>query len=314
MPRVSVILPTFNCARFLGRAISSALAQTYTDYEVVVVDDGSTDETQDVVAQFGSRVRYFYQPNRGPTPARNLALSQASGELIAYLDADDMWYPHKLARQVEFLDAHKECGLVHSDVTIIDEADHVLFQAYKRETKRSAAQGYCAMELLQRNSVWAPTVVLEHRECLNKTRGFDDRVKGAADYYQWLLVAMDGKALGYIDEPLAMYRRWAGNMSANRRQAWEEVVVMFEILLAEKDLALRLGREAVDLARTQLRRLGLALACLDRTEGFTDHARRRVIHLLKESPVQIDLYVELLKSCVPFAFAMKLRRLRERLA
>jgi glycosyltransferase involved in cell wall biosynthesis len=115
MPRVSVIIPTFNCARFLGRAIETALTQTYRDYELIVVDDGSTDETREVVASFGSKLRYLYQPNGGVYSARNLALSSANGELVAYLDADDMWYPHKLDTQVAFLDAHKECGLVHSD-------------------------------------------------------------------------------------------------------------------------------------------------------------------------------------------------------
>src|SRR5678815_4002115 len=113
MPRVSVIIPTFNCARFLCQAINSALSQTYTDYEIIVVDDGSTDETGNLITQYGSKIVYLYQSNGGVSSARNLALSRSSGEFIAYLDADDLWYPKKKKKQVAFLDSHKECGFVH---------------------------------------------------------------------------------------------------------------------------------------------------------------------------------------------------------
>ena len=114
MPRVSVVVPTYNCARFLGRTIDSALRQTYRDFEIIVVDDGSTDGTQALIAAYEESVRYVYQTNQGASAARNAALSRASGEFIAYLDADDLWRPDKVIRQVEFLDAHSTCGFVHT--------------------------------------------------------------------------------------------------------------------------------------------------------------------------------------------------------
>ena len=101
MPRVSVVIPTYNCAKFLGRTIDSALRQTYRDFEIIVVDDGSTDGTQALVAAYEESVRYVYQTNQGASAARNAALSRASGEFIAYLDADDLWRPDKLSRQEE---------------------------------------------------------------------------------------------------------------------------------------------------------------------------------------------------------------------
>src|SRR3989304_775382 len=153
MPRVSVIIPTFNCARFLGRAIDSALFQTYTDYEIIVVDDGSTDATGDVVERYASKIRYTYQSNKGVSSARNTALSNASGELIAYLDADDMWYPHKLESQVAFLDFHKDCGLVHSDVTMVNEVDEVIRLRQNQESQRKVPQGYCMMDILRRCNI-----------------------------------------------------------------------------------------------------------------------------------------------------------------
>lgn len=312
MPRVSVIIPTFNCASFLGGAIHSALAQTYADYEVIVVDDGSTDETPEVLARFEDDVRCLRQPNRGAIPARKLALSYASGELIAYLDADDMWYPDKLEKQVAFLDAHEDCGLVHSDAAIIDEAGRVLHQRSNVETGREVPRGVCVMDLLRRNHIELSTVV-QRRDCLERI-GFDERVGGVGDYLQWTLVAMDGTAIGYINEPLAMFRRRRGSMQTDRRRVLQELALMFEILLEEKELAPRFGRQAAAIARTRLAALQRELAVLDRTEGRTADARRRVVGLICKRPLQPDLYVEWLKAFVPPAIAERLRRLRARWA
>ena len=135
MPRVSVIIPTFNCARFLERAMQSVFAQTYVDYEMIVVDDGSTDETKDLIACRGEKLQYLYQTNRGLPSARNLGVSKSSGEFLAYLDADDMWYPHKLERQVAYLDSHPECGFVHSDLTLVDEKDLVISPDWYQERR-----------------------------------------------------------------------------------------------------------------------------------------------------------------------------------
>jgi glycosyltransferase involved in cell wall biosynthesis len=310
MPRVSVIIPTFNCAQFLDRALRTALAQTYKDYEIIVVDDGSTDETKDVIAQHRAKVHYLYQPNRGPASARNLALSAASGEFVAYLDADDMWYPHKLERQVAFLDTHKECGLVHSDMTVIDAMDQPLYLRFNQETQREIPSGHCIMTLLRWNHIQTVTV-LERRDSIERVGKFDERLKIIEDGFHWILVAMAGMAFGYIDEPLALYRRRADSLSSNERQMAETYVLLFEILLTEKALALRCGQEAADIVRARLHACQRCLVYLDRLEGRTGQARQRVLHLIQNSPWHIELYAELLKSCVPPALATKLRRLRE---
>ncbi len=109
---VSVIIPTYNCSGFLKESISSALAQTYRDLEVVVVDDGSTDDTAHVVSMFDDRVRYIYQTNAGTATARNTGISNARGSLIAFLDHDDLWLPNKLERQVPYLLADDTIGML----------------------------------------------------------------------------------------------------------------------------------------------------------------------------------------------------------
>ena len=110
-PRVSVLIPTWNRANLIGAAIESALHQTYQDFEVIVVDDGSEDGTADVVKRY-DRVRYVPQAHRGIPVTRNRALEEASGELLCWLDSDDMWAPEKLEKQVAYLDMHPECQIV----------------------------------------------------------------------------------------------------------------------------------------------------------------------------------------------------------
>ena len=115
-PLVSVILPAYNAERFLGRALRSGLAQTYPHLEIIVVDDGSTDRTAEVIRSFtDARVRYLSQPNRGQGAARNLGIRQSAGRYLTFLDADDVYLPQKVERQVEFLTAHPDCAVVFCD-------------------------------------------------------------------------------------------------------------------------------------------------------------------------------------------------------
>src|SRR5437870_3978845 len=111
MPRVSVVIPLYNSVDYIGEAIESAVAQTFRDFELIVVDDGSTDGSASVVRGFGDAVRYVYQTNAGVSVAMNHGMALSKGELIAFLDNDDVWVPWKLERQVTFLDRKPACGL-----------------------------------------------------------------------------------------------------------------------------------------------------------------------------------------------------------
>jgi hypothetical protein len=302
-----VIIPSLDCARFVGRALQSALAQTYTDYEIILADDGSTDDTRDVVRRFGARVRYMYQPNRGLSAARNLALSAATGELIAYLDADDMWYPQRLEKQVTFLDENPHCGLVHSDLDVIDEDDQVVRRRFNHAPPREVPQGQCLLQLLRHSHVQVLTVLVRH-ELVRKAGLFDERLSGVQDYLQWIRVAMEGHALGYIDEPLALYRWRAGSLSRSARGVSEDLLEMFRILLAETPLERRYGPEAAEIVRHRLYELGRGLAYQDRLEGETGRARRRLLGLIKEWPFRLELYSDFLKASLHPALAERLRR------
>ena len=114
-PRVSVIIPTYNRGGLLEEAVDSVLTQTFRDFELVVVDDGSTDDTRERLERFGQRVTCVSQPNRGVSAARNTGVARSSGDLIALLDSDDLWRPAKLARQVAFFENHPEAQICQTE-------------------------------------------------------------------------------------------------------------------------------------------------------------------------------------------------------
>ena len=130
MPKVSVIIPVYNGERFICDAIESVLAQTYKDFELIVMDDGSQDQTNQRIKGYGHRLTYLYLPNSGQARARNLGHTHSSGEYLAFLDSDDRWYPKMLEVEVRAMDENPQAGLVYSDVGIIDEEGKLLQERY----------------------------------------------------------------------------------------------------------------------------------------------------------------------------------------
>ena len=144
-PRVSVMIPTYNRAGLLVGAIESVLAQSYGDFEIIVVDDGSTEDIAAVAARFGERVRYARIEHAGPAAARNLGMQMARGEYLCLLDSDDLYYPHKLALQVDHLDRHRDTVMVYTDFTAFDDegfVDEFHMKTYHRSAFRDPACAY----------------------------------------------------------------------------------------------------------------------------------------------------------------------------
>jgi len=125
VPVVSVIIPAYNHVRFVGQCIDSVLTQTYTDYEVVVVDDGSQDGTSAILQGYGDRIVYIRQENAGTQAARNRAIRASTGEFIALLDSDDAWLPMKLQRQLAAFDARPDVGMIYALAYAMDEAGNI---------------------------------------------------------------------------------------------------------------------------------------------------------------------------------------------
>jgi glycosyltransferase involved in cell wall biosynthesis len=198
--RVSVVIPCFNGARFLREAIDGALAQTYGDVEVLVADDGSTDESVAIVASYGDRVRGLRQANAGPSAARNLALRSATGDYVALLDADDRFHPEKLARQVEALRARPDASIVHCGWRFVDADGREL-----PERGWPRLEGDVLDRLILGNLVH-PVSVLLRRSTVDDVGGFDERCPVNEDWDLFLRAGRRGARWACVDEALCDYR------------------------------------------------------------------------------------------------------------
>jgi len=216
--RVSVVIPTFNRAWIIGEALQSVFAQTFRDFEVIVVDDGSRDNTAEVVKSFTDpRLKYIKkEPNAGFAAACNTGIRAAAGEYISTLDSDDLWKPDKLEREVGFLDAHPEVQAVFSDLEKTDNGEFT--PSFMRRSpnfskflaKESSLEGVAfgqrhAYLWLLREVFIKPTAVTYRKEALLKTSLFDESRPSGSD---WKILLEFSKSFryGYIDKPLAVLR------------------------------------------------------------------------------------------------------------
>jgi glycosyltransferase involved in cell wall biosynthesis len=213
--RVSLIIATFNHARLLGDAIDSALAQTLTGVDIVVVDDGSTDDTPAVLERYRGRIRVLRQPNRGLAAARNTGLAAARGTYVAFLDADDIMAPAKLAEQVAVLERAPTIGWTYCDVLIETVATGATVRASERFGYAARAlDGWLFPELIHGNFI--PAIApLVRRTALDAAGGFDERLTALEDWDLWLRLALLAEAR-YTPAVLASYRVQPGGMSEDR--------------------------------------------------------------------------------------------------
>jgi glycosyltransferase involved in cell wall biosynthesis len=210
-PTISAIITTYNYARFLPAAIESVLGQTRPADEIIVVDDGSTDDTRDVLARYTERgVRYLYKENGGVSSARNLGIRESRGSLLAFLDADDEWLPGKLALQVEHFARYPQAGLVTGSEWEIDDEGRRAPWLNRREP---AAARWIYPQILIENQVGSPSLVMVSRECLDNAGTFDEELRLAQDWDLWIRIAKE-YPVGVVDAPLIHYRRHRASMSA----------------------------------------------------------------------------------------------------
>ena len=208
-PQVSVIIPTYNSARYVVEAVESVLAQTWQDFEILVIDDGSTDETEQLMRRYENPVRYLCQANGGVAVARNRGIRESRGRYIAFLDADDTWLPYKLERQINVLLEHPNVRACYSTFTIVDAELNPL------GISRSQRQGSALEDLLTGgNIIGSICTVLCERSLFDVVGGFDPKLSQCADWDMWVRLAARTEFL-YLDEPLVTYRQHDANMSRN---------------------------------------------------------------------------------------------------
>lgn len=198
-PLISVIIPTYNRAAFLREAVASVWAQTETDFELLIVDDGSTDATPQICAAWGARVRYLRQPRRGVSASRNHGRREAAGRFLAFLDSDDLWAPEKLARQRAWLEQHPSVLLCHTDEIWIRNGRRINQKNIHRK-----AGGWIYPLCLPR-CVISPSAVCMRRELFEAVGEFDEELPLCEDYDLWLRVTARHE-VGFLEAPLVIKR------------------------------------------------------------------------------------------------------------
>ncbi|MEZ4731867.1 MAG: glycosyltransferase [Caldilineaceae bacterium] len=206
---ISVVIPNYNHGQYLGDAIESVLAQTYHRYEIIVVDDGSTDDSRAVAARFGDRVRYLYQANQGLSVARNTGINAAQGDYIALLDADDCYEAAFMTTMRQTLAANPQAAGVYCGYRFVDQENRPLPQVEKRLI--SADQLHA---MLLQGNFWVPESALIHRRCYDMAGPFDEALRACEDWDMWLRITAQHTIVG-VDAVLTRHRVLAGSMSSS---------------------------------------------------------------------------------------------------
>lgn len=295
MAAVSVIIPTFNYGRFVGDAVSSALAQTCPPHEIIVVDDGSTDGTAEALRSFDGRIRVIRQENQGVAVARNTGVAHASGDLLAFLDADDIWLPTKLEKQVQrFLD-DPALGLVHCGVLEVDPERTPL------RLILDGMEGWVANEMLlfRRNVILGGgSAMVVSRAAFAAVGGFDRVLPPTEDWDLWYRVSRQFP-VGFVPEVLLHYRCHGGNHSRDLRKRERGVMLIYEKAFQNPD------PEVKQLKRRAYGNLHLGLARFYMSAGQPLHTLRHLLRSLWLTPGNVlRLFTH------PFRHARRLSRER----
>lgn len=229
MLKISVIMPTYNSAHFISKSIESVLSQTYPNWELIIVDDGSTDNTRDIVnkyIQLDKRIKYFFQQNKGVSSARNKGISISNGVFVAFLDSDDLWLPQKIAIQTNDI-VHYNADLVccdayhfSTDFTQYDSLEIVDRQILKYESYYGISG---IKQLLSKNPISTLTVMCK-RESVLTSGGFSENLRKAEDYHLWNKLLFNGFKILKTNDKLAAYRVHDKSLSSDDRYCLREVV------------------------------------------------------------------------------------------
>lgn len=224
MPKVTVIIPAYNSMKFLPRTIDSVLSQTFQDYEILIVNDGSEDDIENWVKTIDdNRVRLISQANQGQSAARNVGICQSKGDYIAFLDSDDLWHPQKLEKQVDILDKNPEVGLVYTWVARLNTEDEILKIVW-----RFSEEGNVWEKLIHGNTIACGSVPMVRRSCIKKVGLFSKFPFGCEDWDFWLRIAAE-YPFRVIKEVLVYYRSNPSSLSQTAPEGMKKRLNNMEI-------------------------------------------------------------------------------------
>ena len=314
-PLVSVVIPAFNGERLIGRTIESALAQTYSNVEIIVVDDGSTDATQEVVRRFGDRVRYLRQPNQGGAAARNQGISAARGDWVAFLDQDDLWLPEKLERQAAVFLEEPSTVVCFTRWSHIDDQGKPMTHGSTAERDRLLDSVSRQAKPLGRGAVLLPekpftealvkrclvnscSGVIARKSVLMEVGGFDAGLRGPDDWDLWMRLAVR-YSFAYIPEALYQYRHHARQHTQHGgTQMLRDLLVVMERWLRSPEICRQAGRRTI---LSSMARLHDNCATARVNQGEMREARAHYIAALRARPKPATLALWSATFCPPIA-------------
>jgi glycosyltransferase involved in cell wall biosynthesis len=213
--KVSVIIPTYNRAQSIGRSVDSVLKQSYQDFEIIVVDDGSTDNTRDILFSFGNHIKCIRQDNKGPSTARNVGINASKGEYVAFLDSDDYFMKSNLETKISFLQSNPQIGWVYSDWAYVDDEDNDIEKgSSKFRYSEKKLNGNIFEELLKSRNFISPCTVVVRKSILEDIGHFDPLIPSQEEYDLWLRISLKYPVY-YVDKVLVAVTLHPASLSKN---------------------------------------------------------------------------------------------------
>ena len=298
---VSAVITAYNAEKYIAETLKSVSAQTYGPMEIIVVDDGSADKTAEIVRTQFPDVHYIYQRNAGQPSARNAGIRNAKGTYIAFVDSDDLWFPQKIARQVEQLTRSQavwcycDCLFFHEDL------NHVLYRYSAQVRPRT---GRVLEPLLLGNFISSPTPIIR-RDALMEIGLWDETVAIAEDWNMWLkLSARFG--IEYVDETLAAYRLHGDNMM---KGASIQNILDSNLAVLANGLS-QLSGDSRAIAEKARANIYFKIALMYLKRGEKRRGRQMIFQALRNDPRQLRFYAYQLVSLLPAPFVKNANRLR----
>ncbi len=298
---VSVVIPTHNRVDLLPRAIESVLNQTYKDIELIVVSDGSTDGTDELMAKYAndSRIKYInYKPAQGGNYARNTGIKAAKGEYIAFLDDDDEWFPNKLEEQLEVIESHDNIGLVYTGTHVIYADEGVEYPSIPH------ASGDLSVKILWANCVGSTTTVMVRKSVLDKVGIFDEKLPALQDYDLWIRICQESR-VGVVSKELVNYYNYSnsGQVSSNTKKYEEAFRYLNNKYLNLYDQFSNIER------RLHQSDIKIALGERNIRNGKSKEARRLLIESMNIK-IQRKAIVAFICSFIPYKYLIRLKACR----
>ena len=284
---VSIIIPSFNAEDHIGDAIQSAIGQTYQNIEIIVVDDGSRDRTREIAASFKGPVRLLHQENQGAAAARNYGVSHATGNWVAFLDADDIWLEQKLERQLSGIGANKWS---YTDARFLGGVNDG--QRDSQFTRKP--EGNVLRELVQGNFIGTSTVLMK-KQVFEESGGFDSSLKSIEDWELWARIAAR-HSIAYLDEPCSLYRVHPTSTSRNTRKTLPNHLEVIDTIFSRVAHIPNIAR---------LKPYAKATSCsicsyIAEEEGDASFALHCAVRACKYDPFNRTRWIRLAKSWVKF--------------